>query len=159
MIILGVDPGLTSRNPLGLALVDTGKGALLDHRAHPLDESVPWQDRLASIMEFLDGYLSERQAIEAVAYEIPFSGPNRMVGIMLAHVGGLVRALAWLHELPCAMVHPAQAKIALSGKGNASKDEQIQAALERYGVELSKDAADAVGVALAGAKVLEGNNE
>lgn len=154
MIVLALDPGFTKQNPLGIALLGSPT-VLLDHRIHVPDDKVLWEARLPAIISFLDCYMTDRGTVEAVAYEIPFCGKNPLVAIMLAHVGGIARALAWHHGVPCVMVRPSQAKLALTGHGGATKEMMMREAGRRFGITLTKDEADAVGVALAAWDVLK----
>ena len=152
---IGLDPGLTEKNPLAVVLLDLAEDKLLDHQTHAPDTALDWQARLPAICAFLDDYLSKHSEAQLLAYEIPFVGMNASVGVMLAHVGGLVVALGWLHVIPVVRVRPAQAKISLQGKGNADKQMMMDAALARWGVELCKDEADAAGVALSGVELYD----
>ena len=151
--VMGLDPGLTERNPLAVVLLDVDGDRLLDHQTYTPDISLDWQARLPGVAAFLDRYFSEHPDVELIAYEIPFIGANASVGVMLAHIGGVAVALGWLHGIPVVRVRPAQAKIALQGHGNADKGMMIDAALARWGVELCKDEADAGGVALSGVEL------
>lgn len=153
--ILGIDPGLTKPNPVGLALVGP-LHKLYDYCFYTPDQSLPWSERLPAIVQFIEDYIAaHRENIQAVAYEIPFVGPNPLVGVMLAHIGGIIQTLAWQRGLPCIMVRPAQAKIALTGHGNASKEMMIREVSRRFNILMTKDEADAVGIALAGMEALK----
>jgi crossover junction endodeoxyribonuclease RuvC len=157
MVVMGVDPGWTKPNPTGIALVDSS-GELLDRCVHVPDQSIEWPKRIPAIVEFLVGYLDEHKRVQALAYEIPFVGHNPLVGVMLAHIGGIVQALAWEYTIPCVMVRPAQAKMALTGHGGATKEMMVREAGRRFGVSMTKDEADAVGIALAAMEILKEAN-
>lgn len=148
LCVLGLDPGLTASSPTGVALVRGD--VLMDSRCVELDGAGDWGERLDHVIDFLEKYFEAHQAvIEAAAYEIPFTGPSRKVGIMLAHVGGVLRAVAWRYGVMVAQVYPSQAKLALAGSGQAGKERMIEAARERFGREVTKDEADAIGVSVA----------
>jgi len=148
-VVLGLDPGFTKQNPTAVAMVRLSDRHLLGRSLFVPDVELPWEERLPGLLAWLDEYIGMRREIEALAYEIPFSGPNQAVGIMLAHIGGVAQTLAWLHGLRCVKVRPAQAKLALAGKGNATKDDMIAAAAKVFGQNMTKDEADACGIALA----------
>lgn len=155
-LILGIDLGFTARNPTAIVLLEKDDSVckLHEHYTFAPDITIEWQDRLVDIGKWLDDYITQQNTggtpIDLLAYEIPFSGPNRSVGLMLAHLGGVVITLAWQHSLPFICVAPAQAKYALTGKGRAEKWEMIAAAKRRWDVDLCKDEADASGIAYAG---------
>lgn len=148
LCVLGLDPGLTASNPTGVALV-RGE-TLVDSRCVELDGNLDWGGRLDQVIDFLENYFeAHSKVIEAAAYEIPFTGPSRKVGIMLAHVGGALRAVAWRYGVMVAQVYPTQVKLALTGNGQANKEKMVVAARLRFGREVTKDEADAIGVAVA----------
>ena len=156
-LVLGVDLGFTRNNPMAIVLLEQGVDVskLWEHYTYEPDISVEWQTRLVDIGRWLDDYISAQNTngtrIDLLAYELPFTHPaNRQVGIMLAHLGGMIVTLAWQHSLPFICVAPAQAKCGLAGKGKAEKWEMIAAAKRRWDVELCKDEADASGIAYAG---------
>lgn len=153
MRVLGCDPGLTFVNPTAIVLLDTDKDVLVSHAVSVLDVKKIWEDRFLDVVAFLDHHINGGAAVDLVAYEIPFCGPNPLVAVMLSHIGGAARTLAWLSGCPSIKVQPTQAKIALAGKGNANKDEMMAAALSRHGMMLTKDEADACGVAWAGIRL------
>src|SRR4030042_2551376 len=123
MLVLGCDPGLTKTNPTAVALLDTERGVLMFHAISDMDIGKAWEDRFLDVVAFLDHYINGGEHIDLVAYEIPFCGPNPLVAMMLSHIGGAARTLAWLVGCPSLKAQPTQAKIALSGKGSANKDE------------------------------------
>jgi Holliday junction resolvasome RuvABC endonuclease subunit len=155
MKVLGIDPGLTLVNPTAVVLLDTDKDVLVLHAVSVLDVSTVWEDRFLGVIAFLDHHINGGAAVDLVAYEIPFCGPNPLVAVMLSHIGGAARTLAWLSGCPSVKVAPTQAKVALASKGSANKEQMITAALSRWGVTLTKDEADAAGVAVAGAQLWE----
>ena len=84
-----------------------------------------------------------------IAYEMPWVGRNAQVAIRLAHLCGAVVGLAVELGIPFFGIQPKEAKRALAGTGNALKEDMIRASRDRFGVEVDKDVADALGVALA----------
>lgn len=152
MLILGIDPGLTKTNPLGLALVDTDTMKLVAHWAVE-PESKGWQTSLEQISETL--YAIGRDYFpDAVAFEAPHVAVNPRTAIKLAYIGGIAVSYASDFDSPWAEVSPTQAKVALAGKGSADKRAMQLAAKNIFNVDLDKDSADAVGIALAGEAII-----
>lgn len=145
MIILGIDPGITRKNPCGAALLDWNDGAprllwsaALFDAANPLAHIVTALDRLD-------------WPLDGVAVEVPHMIRNPQTVARLAEVVGVALSLAVRRNVPALRVQPAQAKQALTGFHQAEKPAMIAAARAQFGLDLSKDAADAVGVAVYGA--------
>ena len=155
MKVLGIDPGLTLVNPTAIVLLDTDKNVLVLHAISVLDVGKVWEDRFLDVIAFLDHYINGSAAVDLVAYEVPFCGPNPLVAVMLSHIGGAARTLAWLSGCPSVKVASTQAKVALASKGSANKEQMIAAALSRWGATLTKDEADAAGVVVAGVQLWE----
>lgn len=147
-IILGIDPGT---NIMGFGLiVDKGKKieliALdvikLDHLdTHPL--------KLKHIFEKVLGLIDHYHPDE-VALEAPFFGKNVQSMLKLGRAQGVAMAAALYRNIPIFEYSPRKVKQAITGKGNASK-EQVSAMINRL-VTLSEqpkyfDATDAVAVA------------
>lgn len=162
MIVLGVDPGLTQRNPTGLAVVDTHGPTLLSSMVIPVVKNAPWSRQLTMIAEAVAIVISTSPGIQGAAYEYPHVRRNRQgevlnpqVPIKLAHVGGVVITICSMQNIPCCHVQPAEAKMALTGNGAAGKPEMTRVARSIFGRPgLTKDEADACGVALAGEVIL-----
>lgn len=147
MIVLGVDPGLTKENPTGIAVVETdGDGELVHSCTVYAPKKALWTARLSLIVCSLQKIITDFPSIALVTYEYPFIGNNSQSTIKLAHVGGACYALG----RPCQMVFPAQAKVALTGDGKANKAAMVKMARNMFGVSVTKDEADAIGIAMAG---------
>lgn len=148
--ILGVDPGtvttgfglIAAEGRASFSVVDYGcirppRGAPLSHRYRILYESVT--------------RLLETYQPEAVAVETQFIHKNPQSGIKLGMARGVIILAAALREIPIFEYAPARAKLAIVGKGNASK-QQVQGMVQRL-LALShppepEDAADALALAL-----------
>lgn len=151
MIVLGIDPGLTRQNPTGLALLNDSGKLLSSETFAPARSKMPWQNFLYVLAdEILEFVWSEKDRIDLIAYELPHVAINAQSAIKLAHVCGMVITSASRYEIPVIGVQPSEAKKALTGKGNASKDLMIFEAQQQFGLSLPKDIADACGIALAG---------
>lgn len=154
MHILGVDGGFTRSNPTGIAVVGFDDGARLIH--HTLARprmAAPWEERVAEVLSVV---AAETEACRphAIAVEMPHARLNARTAIQLATIVGGCVEIARRQGVPCQMVQPSQAKKALTRSGTATKQQMIASARALFGVTLPKDAADAAGVALAGAALL-----
>ncbi len=149
MKILGVDPGT---NFLGYAVIETDKnppeiivsGALnMNKIKNPYEKLETILRRLTQIIK---EYLPEEMAIEA-----PFFGKNVQSMLKLGRAQGVAIAAAMSQNLEVVEYSPRKIKQAITGNGNASK-EQIAQMLKSilYLKELpnSFDETDAIAVAL-----------
>ena len=147
--ILGVDPGTTV---MGFALLEARKGKLLSLEIGVLHlhkfESHP--QRLQRIFERLQG-LIDFHGPEAMAIEAPFYGKNPQSMLKLGRAQGVAIAAAITKGLEIAEYAPKTIKQAITGNGNAQK-EQVAAMLERLlGTPLEEkylDATDALAAAV-----------
>lgn len=146
MIVLGIDPGLTKKNPTALALVDVENMSLIRSCTVYAPASVDWLKRLELVISAMKGMTRIRLKIDLVAYEIPYIGKNPQSTIKLAHVCGAACGLG----PPFVPVSPTQAKLALTGDGGADKESMIKMAINIFEKEVCKDEADAIGIAMAG---------
>lgn len=152
MIIAGIDPGLTKANPTGWAIYNRPANALIATGViTPPKQMTVWSVRLGWISEALKTVLAQHSGIDAIAYEYPHVAMNVQTAIKLAHVGGVISCLAALEQIPCYAVQPIEAKRDLAGDARADKQAMINAVRQQFGVGVVKDAADAVGIAIAGA--------
>lgn len=152
MIVLGIDPGLTRQNPTGLALLNDSGQFLSSETFAPARSKMSWQDFLYVLADdVLEFIWTEKDQIDLVAYELPHVALNPQTTIKLAHICGIITAAASRYDISLVAVQPSEAKKALTGKGNAGKTEMTLRARERFSKPLlTKDEADACGIALAG---------
>ena len=149
-IILGIDPG-TNIMGYGVLRVDGKKAEMLalgviDLRkfADPYLKLGHIYERVCSIIE---GYLPDCMAIEA-----PFFGKNIQSMLKLGRAQGVAMAVALSRDIPITEYAPLKIKMAITGNGNASK-EQVADMLRRMlhvdKEEMGKflDASDALGAA------------
>lgn len=149
MIILGIDPGITAKNPCGVAIINWNDGQPLIvyhdavyHKAHPL----PY---LVATLDSLTAFACSR--LDGIAVEAPHLGLNAQVLARLAEVVGIVISYGARQGVPVLRCQPVQAKQALTGDPRADKPAMVAAVRQQFGATLVKDTADAVGVALWGA--------
>ncbi len=146
---MGLDPGLAS---LGFGTIGVaGNGAtLLDFGIIQTMPKTEIGDRLQTIYEDLHTVINRSQP-DLVAIEKLFF--YRMGNtILVAQARGVVLLVLAQHQLPVQEFTPAQVKQALTGYGNANKQE-VQAAVQRElnldRIPKPDDAADALALAIA----------
>jgi len=148
-IILGIDPGTTI---MGYAII-----AVSGSRMHlqscdvlKLNKVIGHELKLKKIFEKTTQLIHDFIPDE-IALEAPFYGKNVQSMLKLGRAQGVAMAAALAHEIPVKEYAPKKVKQAITGNGNASK-EQVAAMLEHLlAVSLKSkllDATDALGVAV-----------
>jgi crossover junction endodeoxyribonuclease RuvC len=148
-IILGIDPGTVV---MGIAVVHckAGKISLL----HLDNLRMSWTqdvfERLQSIYARVDEVISTYRPMY-FAIEAPFYGKNVQSMLKLGRAQGVALACALQHGLPVAEYSPKKVKQAITGNGNANK-EQVWRMLQKMTSLTEKpkgfDASDALAVAV-----------
>src|SRR5580765_3095161 len=147
--VLGVDPGTGS---VGLSVVDRGKGRPVVSWAATLSTpaAAPPEERLQRIHTVVTDLLAEHRP-EALAIERLLWGRNAGSAMHVARASGVVMLAAAQAGVPVFEYAPLEVKMAVTGVGNASK-EQVRRGLGLLigaaHVPKQPDAADAVAVAL-----------
>ncbi|MEQ1688846.1 MAG: crossover junction endodeoxyribonuclease RuvC [Sphingopyxis sp.] len=148
MIILGLDPGLGTT---GWGVI-RATGNRLTHIANgqfKTDAKMSLPARLAAIDSALAAIIAAHRPDTAAVEEI-FVNDNPQSSLKLAHARGVVLLCAARSGLDVGEYAPRLVKKAVTGVGNASKD-QLRFMVERLlpGVAIAgPDAADALGVAI-----------
>lgn len=135
--VLGLDLSLTRTgwagpdvNAFGDITTNLRGAARLDYIERQIGKLLYRQDEKAALVDVV--------VLEGYAY----GARNHRED--LGELGGVVRLFLWRLGIPYAIVPPAKLKKFTTGKGNASKDECLSAAIRRFGFEGStNDAADA----------------
>ena len=148
-LVLGIDPG-THYMGYGLIRVDSGACKAIDHGFFRTDKRLSFPHRLRQIYEAVSDLL-EKFNPDAVAVEEVYVSQNAKSTLRLGHARGVILLAAVEREIPVAEYAPREVKQAVSGRGNASKD-QVQWMMARM-LDLSmdglqEDAADGLAVAL-----------
>lgn len=148
--ILGIDPGT---NFLGYGVIRTeGKKLLVGEcgvlTLTHLEES---SEKLTRIFERVS-QLIERHRPEHLSIEAPFFGKNVQSMLKLGRAQGVAIAAALSHGLQYTEYAPRKVKMAITGRGAATKD-QVAAMLEQITgtpvrLTLTEDASDALAVAI-----------
>lgn len=149
-IIIGIDPG-TNVMGYGILGIKHSKPSVIAMGVLMLSKFDDHYMRLRRISErvtsLIDQYLPDEMAIEA-----PFFGKNVQSMLKLGRSQGVAIAAAVGHSVPVHEYAPMKIKMAITGQGQASK-EQVAAMLQRLlrieADEMPKlmDATDALGVA------------
>ena len=149
-IILGIDPG-TNVMGYGVIRVTGNKAELVVMGIIDMRKEKDPYLRLGKIFErvtgIIDSYLPDEMAIEA-----PFFGKNVQSMLKLGRAQGVAIAAAIHHDVPIHEYAPLKIKMAITGQGQASKEQvagMLQRLLKLDQSEMCKfmDATDALGAA------------
>ncbi|MFI3317882.1 MAG: crossover junction endodeoxyribonuclease RuvC [Rikenellaceae bacterium] len=147
--LLGIDPGT---NYMGYGVVEISRGevrgvemGVLD--IHRLDDPYLKLKRIFDrVVELVDEF-----APQEVALESPFFGENVQSMLKLGRAQGVAMAAALSRQVDVFEYAPTKVKLAVTGRGSASKEElaAMVGAITGLDVKLSRlDATDAVAVAI-----------
>ena len=147
--ILGIDPGT---NIMGYGIINTQNNKLSLVTMGVLTFKKQ-EDQLEKLKEIFTGVVSiiEQYNPDIVAIETPFFGKNVQSMLKLSRAQGVAIAAALLKNIPVFEYSPRKVKMAITGKGSASK-EQV-AAMLHYLIKFDNeqkylDASDALGIAV-----------
>ena len=149
-IILGIDPG-TNIMGYGVLKVADRKAEMLALGVIDLRKYADHYLKLGHIFERVSGiiasYLPDEMAIEA-----PFFGKNVQSMLKLGRAQGTAMAAAISRQVPITEYAPTKIKMAITGNGNASKEQvadMLRRMLKIEPEEMGKflDATDALGAA------------
>ncbi len=148
-IILGIDPG-TMILGFGVILVDKKKTHYVDMGIVDLRKEKDHFAKLNSILiqvgKLIDEYHPDDLAIEA-----PFYGKNPQVMLKLGRAQGAAIAAALYRNIPVYEYAPRKVKMAITGKGAASKEQVALILKKTLNVEFDNkflDASDALAIAM-----------
>jgi crossover junction endodeoxyribonuclease RuvC len=122
-VILGVDPGSLITG-YGVIEAHRGRMKVLAAGAVRNDSRTSLPLRLKSIFSALEAVIAERHPDE-LAIETAFYGKNAQSALKLGHARGAAMLAAVLRGIPAREYSPREVKKAVTGNGNASK-EQVQ---------------------------------
>ncbi len=149
MKILGIDPGT---NILGYAIIETEnrQTQLVDSGILDLRRESKVFERLNLIFNFIDQLL-DKFNIQEAAIESPFYGKNVQSMLKLGRAQGVAIAAIMHRDIPVFEYAPRKIKIAITGNGNASKEQVARMLSTILNVDLSDkkfDETDAIAIAL-----------
>lgn len=127
-IILGIDPG-TNILGYGVILVDRKQVHYVDMGVLDLRKEKDHFLKLSRIFEGV-GELMERYAPDDLAIEAPFYGKNVQSMLKLGRAQGAAIAAALHRQIPVFEYAPRKVKMAITGRGDASK-EQVKLLMEK----------------------------
>lgn len=123
-IILGLDPG-TSVMGYGLILIKGNTMSLLQFGVIHLSKYKNHEMKLKKIFERVVSLIDDYNPDE-VALEAPFFGKNVQSMLKLGRAQGVAMAAALSREIPIVEYAPKKVKQAVTGNGNASKEQVAQ---------------------------------
>jgi crossover junction endodeoxyribonuclease RuvC len=148
-LILGIDPGVAL---VGYALVAEQQGRLMHLACDVIvtPAGLPLQKRLQMIYQNLSQLLLTYHPDEA-AMESLFFGLNKKTAMAVGHARGVIMLALANGGLTVAEYTPGQVKLAVTGNGDAKKQqvgEMVRVLLGLSSVPRPDDAADAAAVAI-----------
>lgn len=148
-IILGIDPGTTVMG-FGLIRVENNKMSFIQLNELLLNKYDNHYLKLKHIFErttqIIDTYFPDEIAIEA-----PFFGKNVQSMLKLGRAQGVAMAAGLAREIPITEYEPKKVKMAITGNGNASKEQvakMLQQLLHFGDLPKNLDATDGLAVAV-----------
>ena len=148
-IILGIDPGTTITG-YGIIVVENNKARVITMGVIKLAGLSDHYSKLKKIFERILSLIDEFHPDE-IAIEAPFYGKNVQSMLKLGRAQGVAIAAALYRSLPIFEYAPRKIKMAITGTGNASK-EQVAALLQSIfkidKIPKNLDATDGLAVAL-----------
>ncbi len=148
-IILGIDPG-TSIMGYGIILCKNKKITLVCHGVIKLTKYTDHALKLKVIFDRVIGLIDEYHPDE-LAIEAPFFGKNVQSMLKLGRAQGLSIAAALSRDIPYTEYAPRKIKQAVTGNGNASKEQvakMIQTLLNLKELPEYLDASDGLAAAI-----------
>jgi len=127
-IIMGIDPG-TNILGYGVILIEKKSVHYVDMGVLDLRKEKDHFMTLSRIFKEV-GELLERYNPDDLAIEAPFYGKNPQVMLKLGRAQGAAIAAALLRQIPVFEYAPRKVKMAITGRGDASK-EQVKMLMEK----------------------------
>ena len=149
-LVLGIDPGTAAT---GYGVVRRGSDfsvSLVECGVIRTSASEPLQVRIREIYDAVFALIGRHEP-DAVSVETVFQGKNAQSALKLGHARGAILLAAAHHEVMIAEYAPRQIKKAVTGTGNATKDQvgfMVQQQLKLKKIPTPADAADGVAAAL-----------
>ncbi|MBT1171816.1 crossover junction endodeoxyribonuclease RuvC [Bifidobacterium sp. MA2] len=150
MIILGVDPGLTR---CGVGVIEAGAHRRLSFIHVDVVRSSPDVSQDLRLLAIYNGLVDkiETYAPDAVSIERVFAQSNRNTVLGTAQAAGLAMLAAAQRNIPVALHTPTEAKLAITGNGQAQKiqvERMVTRILNLNRMPTPADAADALALAI-----------
>lgn len=156
MRVVGIDPGLRIT---GYAAVDLPPGAaeprLVEAGVVRLDARASVPVRLRALHEELGQLLDELRPGRVAVEQVFAHAAHVRTAIVMGHGRGVVLLAAALRDLPVDELAPAEVKKAVTGKGQASKQQVQRAVMHQFSLRTlpePPDVADAIAIAACAAR-------
>ena len=149
MIILGIDPGLRNMG-FGVINVLDETPHLVDFGIITTDSDTSLEKRLKTIYNDIESVIQEYKP-KAMSIEGSFFGKNVRSMMMLGHARGMALLGAAQAGIPVYEYSPRKIKQAVTGNGNATKDQvkfMVKNLLKLNVPPKSNDASDALAIGL-----------
>lgn len=127
-IVMGIDPG-TNILGYGVILIDSRRVQYVDMGVIDLRKEKDHLLKLNRIFKEV-GQLIERYSPDDLAIEAPFYGKNPQVMLKLGRAQGVAISAALTRQIPVFEYAPRKVKMAITGRGDASK-EQVKLLVEK----------------------------
>lgn len=148
-IILGIDPG-TNVMGYGLIKVEGSEITLIEFGDISLKNHVDHYLKLKYIFSGLTEII-EKYNPDEIAIEAPFFGKNVQSMLKLGRAQGVAMAAGLVKEIPITEYSPKKIKMAITGNGNASKEQvakMLKSILKFKEIRKNLDATDGLAAAL-----------
>ena len=148
-IILGIDPGTTIMG-FGLIKVEKDKMELIQMHELQLKKYDNHYIKLKHIFSRTLGLIEEYHP-DQIAIEAPFFGKNVQSMLKLGRAQGVAMAAGLYREVPITEYSPKKIKMAITGSGNASKEQvakMLQSLLKIKQLPKNLDATDGLAAAV-----------
>lgn len=122
MRIVAIDPGY---DRCGVAVIEDLGAPIIFSECISTDKQDTHEKRLADIYNALTTTIARFEP-DFIALETLFFSVNKKTAIKVAEARGAILLLAGLHGLPLLELSPQEVKLAMTGIGNASKDQVIK---------------------------------
>jgi crossover junction endodeoxyribonuclease RuvC len=156
-VILGIDPG-TSVMGYGIIQIAGGTMLLIQYGVIHLNKYKDPYVKLSKVYERVVQLIEEYHP-DDLAIEAPFFGKNVQSMLKLGRAQGVAIAAAISRQVPIAEYAPKRVKQAVTGNGNASKEQVAAMLLQTLKIEKAPkllDATDALGVCVCHAFTFSG---
>ncbi len=157
--VLGIDPGTRIA---GYAILDCdlrNECVIVDAGVFRLSATAPLIERLKQLHDDLTALIAEHSPTHMALEAIFSHSAHAATAIQMAHGRGVVLLAAAQRAIPVAELPPAEVKKALTGNGRATKEQMQRAVMTQCRLTVMPephDVADAIGIALCGARRLRG---
>jgi crossover junction endodeoxyribonuclease RuvC len=150
MKILGIDPGLRAT---GYGCVEIRPNDVCLRETGTIEPNVKdaMEHRIARIYANLSDIIAEQKPSVVVVEKLYSHTVHPMTAAKLGHVRGVIFLLCSQQKIPLAELSPKRVRQALTGNGNATKQQTLRSIANFFHIDenkLSLDASDALAMAL-----------